>query len=88
MVVRLLTRRGNLRLPRVRLSLLDPELPGDTWIGACTHPQLLVMHHNNKPIALVAGSPLEMASLNQILFALRNKPRRQLTRPTPLIPRP
>ncbi len=79
MVLRLLIRRKNLRLPRLRLSLLDPRLQGDTWIGACTHPHLLVMYLNNQPITLLPGSALEMASLNQILFTLRSRPARQLT---------
>jgi len=77
-----------LRLPHVRPSLLDPRLRGDTWITSCTHPQLLVMHLDNHPMTLVPGSALEMASLNQILFTIRNRRPRQLTRPSSLASRP
>ena len=64
-------------LPKVRASVLDPAQRGDSWIIPCTHPGLLVMYLNNQPVSLVPGSPLELASFNQILFNLRYRPKRQ-----------
>src|SRR5438309_2062869 len=80
MEVRISKHKRNVRLPQIRPSVLDPGLVGDPWIGACTHPDLLVMYLNNQPITLLPGSSLEMASLNQILFSLRHRPARQKKR--------
>jgi hypothetical protein len=68
--------RKKLRPPDVRPSVLD-AIHGDPWIGACTHPGLLVMYLNNQPITLLPGSSFELASLNQILYALQHRSRRQ-----------
>jgi hypothetical protein len=68
--------RPQLRL--VRPSLLEPCLRGDPWIAACYLPNCLVVHLNNRPIALVAGTPLDQASLNQALFRMRCRYPRQM----------
>jgi hypothetical protein len=62
-----------LRLTLNRPSLLDPRLRGDPWVGMCTHPELLVLYFNNQPVHLVPGTRLDMASLNSLLFQLRNR---------------
>lgn len=77
MRVRITRHRKNTRLPRVRPSVLDPRLDGDPWISACTHPDLLVLYLNNQPVTLLPGSSLELASLNQILYTLQHRARRQ-----------
>jgi hypothetical protein len=69
----------NLCLPQVRPSVLDTRVVGDPWIGTCTHPDLLVVYLNNHPVTLLPGSPLELASLNQILYSLRHRCKRQIT---------
>jgi hypothetical protein len=61
------------RRAQMRPSVLDVNLRGDPWIAGCTHPGLLVMYLNNQPVNLLPGSPLELASLNQILFTLRHR---------------
>ena len=78
MEVRIVSKHKKIaRLPRVRPSLLDPRLRGDQWIGPCSHPELLVVYLNNVPTHLLAGSTLDMASLNHILFTLRHRSIRQ-----------
>jgi hypothetical protein len=68
--------KKSFRLPQVRPSLLDTRMRGDPWVAAC-QPELLVVYLNNQPITLLPGSPLELASLNQILFTLRHRPPRK-----------
>ena len=46
-----------------------------------SHPELLVIYLNNHPITLLPGSSLELASLNQILYTLRHRSRRQTKTP-------
>ena len=72
-----ITPKKSFRLPQKRMSLLDPRLRGDPWVGKCTHPDLLVIYFNNQPMFLLAGTSLDLASLNSILFQMRNRyPRR------------
>jgi hypothetical protein len=61
----------------VKPSLLDPGLRGDPWVDRCYIPNCLVVHLNNHPVALLAGTPLEQASLNQLLFRMRCRYPRQ-----------
>jgi hypothetical protein len=79
MQVGFIRHRKNVCLPQTRPSVLDPRLSGDPWIDACTHPDLLVMYLNNQPITLLPGSSLDLSSLNQILYTLRHRSKRQLT---------
>jgi hypothetical protein len=65
------------QLRLVRPSLLEPCLRGDPWIAACYLPNCLVVHLNNQPVALLAGTPLDQASLNQTLFRMRCRYPRQ-----------
>ena len=81
MHVNITRHRKKMCLPHLRPSVLDPRVTGDPWIGACTHPGLLVMYLNNQPISLLPGSPLELASLNQILYTLRHRSKRQTRKP-------
>jgi len=73
MNIKIHARKKNLCLAHVRASVLDSQIIGDPWIAACSHPGLLVMYLNNHPVTLLPGSPLELASLNQILFGLRHR---------------
>jgi hypothetical protein len=77
MDVGFLKHKKTVRLPQLRPSVLDPLLRGDACIAACTHPDLLVMYLNNQPVTLLSGSPLELASLNQILFTIRHRAKRK-----------
>jgi hypothetical protein len=77
MYVRIIRPKKSVRLPQVRPSILDPSLNGDPCIAACTHPDLLVVYVSNHPVTLVPGTPLELSSLNQILYTLRSRSRRQ-----------
>jgi len=77
MEVRLSKHRKIGRVPQVRSSLMDQRSHGEPFLAACTHPELLVMYLNNQPITLLPGSPLELASLNQILFNLQHRRQRQ-----------
>ncbi|MCS7046085.1 MAG: hypothetical protein NZO58_06990 [Gemmataceae bacterium] len=52
-------------------SLLDPGLVGDPWIDDCYLPNCLIVHLNNQPISLVAGTPMDQAAMNQTLFRMR-----------------
>jgi len=61
-----------------RPSLLDPRLRGDPWVARCTHPDLLVIYYNNQPVNLIPGTLLELASLNTLLFQMRNRYPRQV----------
>ena len=61
------------RPQRTRPSVLDLELRGDPWISRCNQPELLVLYLNNQPVTLLPGSPLDQASLNQLLFSIRNR---------------
>jgi len=66
--------------PQVRIvkpSLLDPCLRGDPWVDQCYVPNCLVVHLNNQPVALLAGTTLDQASLNQTLFRIRHRFPRQ-----------
>ncbi|MCI0680700.1 MAG: hypothetical protein L0Y71_01235 [Gemmataceae bacterium] len=68
------------RRPAVRIvkpSLLDPCLRGDPWIDRCYLPNCLVVHLNNQPVALLAGTPLDQSSLNQLMFRMRHRFPRQ-----------
>jgi hypothetical protein len=61
----------------VRPSLIDPYLPDDRWIGGCCVPNCLIVYMNSRPVSQVAGSPLDQATLNSMLFKMRNRyPRR------------
>lgn len=77
MDVSIQARHKKLRLPQVRLSVVDQRLQGEPWVAACTHPGLLVVYLNNHPITLLPGTSFDRASLNQILYTLRHRnPRR------------
>ncbi len=71
-------RRRVLRV--VRPSLLDPCLRGDPWIERCYLPNCLVVHLNNQPVSLLSGTPLDQASLNQMMFRMRHRYPRQTWR--------
>jgi hypothetical protein len=66
----------HLRLPRIRPSLLDSGTRGDSWVGKCSHPDLLVMYLNNQPITLIPATRLDQNNLNNLLFGLRHRLRR------------
>ena len=66
--------------PKVRIvkpSLLDPCLRGDPWVERCYVPNCLVVHLNNQPVSLLAGTPLDQAALNETLFRIRRRFPRQ-----------
>lgn len=51
---------------RCRPSVRDPQGRGDSWVAQCA--QGLVLYHNNLPLAMLAGSPLERATFNSLLY--------------------
>lgn len=59
---------------RCRASVLDPPRRGDSWVAECM--QGLVLYHNNLPLAMLAGSPLERATFNSLLFQIQSHPPR------------
>lgn len=68
-------RRPGLRV--IKPSMLDPCLRGDPWIERCYIPNCLVVHLNNQPVSLLAGTPLDQSSLNQLMFRMRHRYPRQ-----------
>jgi hypothetical protein len=58
-----------------RPSLLDPFLCGDAWMVSSSAPGLLVLDVENYPVAVQPGTGLEQASLNSLIFQLRQKAR-------------
>ncbi len=66
--------------PLIRLtrpSLFDPYLPDDRWITGCYLPNCLIVYLSDQPVSLLAGSPLEQATLNSMLFNMQHRyPRR------------
>lgn len=71
--VKFVRKRKLLRVPQVRPSVLDWSLPGDPWVGKCSHPDLVVLYLNNQPVSLIAATPLEHAAFNRLLFALHHR---------------
>jgi hypothetical protein len=70
-------RRARPVLRLVRASILDPCLRVEPWIDKCCAANCLVLHLNNQPVGLLAGTSLDHASLNQILFQMRCRYPRQ-----------
>jgi hypothetical protein len=64
-----------LDLPILRPSIFDPLSADDPWLERCRccH-DLLALYLHNRPIAVVAASPLDLTSLNQLLFRVRQRP--------------
>ncbi|MBX9679437.1 MAG: hypothetical protein K2X38_11795 [Gemmataceae bacterium] len=62
-------RGKSIRHCRCRPSVLDPARRGDSWVAQCSEG--LVLYHNNLPLAMLAGSPLERATFNSLLFHLQ-----------------
>lgn len=66
------------RLPKTRPSILDRNLETEPWIDQCPCADRLVLFLHNHPIAVIAGSSLECATLNMRLHQLRHRwPRRR-----------
>ena len=61
----------------VKPSVLDPSLRGDPWVDRCYLPNCLIVHLNNQPVALLAGTPFDQSSLNQTLYRVRHRFPRQ-----------
>lgn len=63
-----------LELPCTRDSVFDPLLAGDPWITHCRCcSDLLALYLHNRPIAVFPASPLDLTSLNHLLFRVRQR---------------
>lgn len=72
--------RFAVRIPSMRPSILDPGLETEPRIDPCPCPcsQAMVLYLHNRPIAVIAGTPLEVAGLDSQLYRLRHRnPRRR-----------
>jgi hypothetical protein len=57
-----------------RPSLFDPLAQLDPWIERCRCSDLFALYLRNRPIAVISATSLDLASLNQLLFRLRQRP--------------
>jgi len=72
-----LRRQPCLAVPAVRPSLLDIDLRGDAWISG--HEQgMLTLFVGDRQLASFPGLAFDEPALNQLLFAIRNRPRRKI----------
>jgi hypothetical protein len=64
------------RIPLVRPSVLNPRLRGDLWVEP-TEAGTAAVRCDSLELACVSASPLDLASLNQVLSRARTRrPRR------------
>jgi hypothetical protein len=63
-----------LELPSTRPSIFDPLASVDPWIERCRCcNDLLALFLHNRPIAIFPASSLDLTSLNQLLFRVRQR---------------
>ncbi len=64
----------HLDLPCTRASVFDPLAEIDPWISRCRCcNDLHALYLHNRPIAIFPASSLDVTSLNQLLFRLRQR---------------
>jgi len=61
-------------MPLIRASVFDPLAPVDPWIERCRCSDLVALYLHNRPVAVFPASLLDLPSLNQLLFRLRQRP--------------
>lgn len=62
-----------LALPEIRHSILDPWLDIEPSLDQCLCGERLVLAVNKRPIAMIAGCPLDCFALNARLHHLRRR---------------
>ena len=57
-------------------SVIDPWSAGDACVVVCPECRCLAVYVHNRPVRLLAGSPLDQASIDSRLRELRTRPMR------------
>jgi hypothetical protein len=70
---------ASLEVPQVRPSLFEPLAAVDPWLERCRCSDLFALFLHNRPIAVIPASPLDVATLNHLLFRVRQRPCRSNT---------